>query len=205
MSQARRAEGLLGKPPFGGIPLGGGGGRFVAEGPGGRGRGPRPHPRVFLPQWVGSDFEARDVELKQAIARVSTEDGSGQFPVSGRLNLRLALRLPLGTLDDLEAYRGEGTAELTRATIGSLSLGHLAGRLNLADGLLDVTDIRGLMVERTNKSPPALTETRQVVGPLPAGGFRGRFRTNLKTPGHAEAQFEGHQLPLSALASSAQG
>ncbi len=162
---------------------------------------------VFLPQWIGSDFEVRDVELKQAIARVGSKNGGQEVPVSGRLGLKLALRMPLGTLRDLKAYRGEGTADLAGATIGNLSLGRLAGRLDLSSGVLELVHVRGRLVERPDddSSRPGATDPPPSAGPLPVGGFRGRFRADLAASEHAEAEFEGHQLPMKALMASAEG
>ncbi len=190
-----------------GLPLGRLGWKFRGEGLRSVANASDTRAGVFLPQWLGSDFEVRHVELKQAIARIGSGATLNKVPVSGRLDLRLALRMPLGTQHDLRAYRGEGTADLAGATIGSLRLGRLAARLGLSSGILDVAGVRGRLVERSDHdtSRPVATEPPPLTGPLPAGGFRGRFRTDLVTDGHAEAAFEGRQLPLSALASSVAG
>ena len=186
-----------------GIPLGRLAVKLRGEGPRPDGGAPGAGREVFSAQWLGSDFEVNDVELKHAVARV----GVGEVPVSGRLGLRLALRMPLGTMGDLKAYRGEGSADLAGATIGGVGLGRLSGRVALADGVLDVADVRGRLVARPgpDDAPPASTEPPPSAGPLPEGGFRGRLRADVAAGGQAEAEVEGHLLPLDALAASAEG
>ena len=43
----------------------------------------------FLPQWLGVDFQVRDVELEKALAHfdANATGGPREVPVSGRLNL----------------------------------------------------------------------------------------------------------------------
>ena len=86
------------------------------------------------------------------------------------------------------------------ATIGGLDLGRLKARLDLADGILELADLRGRMVDRPGGGgrPPA-TEPPPAEGPLPRGGFRGRVRAELVGQRRSELEMEGVELPIAEL------
>ncbi|MGP0063775.1 MAG: hypothetical protein ACLQGP_09280, partial [Isosphaeraceae bacterium] len=160
----------------------------------------------FLPQWLGGDFQVRDVELKQAMAHLDA-NGTGPsraVPVSGRLSLEANARLPLGSLDDLKIYAVRGTADLAGASIGGLDLGRLKGRLDLREGVLEVADLRGRLLDRPgDHGPPPPTDPPPAEGPLPPGGFRGRVRAELAGDRRIRLNFEGVELPIRELVAAA--
>jgi translocation and assembly module TamB len=178
-----------------------------------RGEGLRPIDRPagaakgpFLPQWLGVDFHVGDVELKPALARFDP-DGSGHpsaVPVSGRLGLEGNARLPLGSLDDLKVYTVRGSADLAGASIGGLDLGRLMGRLDLREGVLELADLRGRLVDRPEgHGPPTATDPPPAEGPLPPGGFRGRVRADLAADRKIQLNFDGVELPVRDLVAAA--
>ena len=151
----------------------------------------------FLPQWIGADFQVRDVELELALAKVewSLTRMERSVPVSGRLALEATARVPLGTLDDVKAYIVRGAADLAGASIGGLDLGRLKGRLDMKEGVLELADLRGRLVDRPEgHGRPGATDPPPAVGPLPPGGFRGRVRAELAADRKVHLDFEGVEL-----------
>ena len=146
----------------------------------------------------------KQVELKHAIARVETPDrpraALARSPVSGLLDLDARIRLPLGGLDDLAAYEGHGTADVAGALIGGLDVGRVRARLDLSEGILQVTELRGRIVDRPEGGGrPSPTEPPPAEGPLPRGGFRGRVRAELVGDHGLDVEMEGVELPVAEL------
>ncbi len=128
------------------------------------------------------------------------EGGPREVPVSGRVGLEVSVRFPLGALDDLKAYQAHGTADVAGATIGGLDLGRMRARLELTGGILEVTDLRGRMVDRpAGGGRPAATDAPTAQGPLPRGGFRGRVRAELTGDHGLQLDIEGVELPVAEL------
>jgi len=168
-----------------------------------RGEGLRPpatSKQTFLPQWVGADFEVRDEVLAGPTARLGASGGGREVPISGRLTLKAATRIPFGSFGDLGSYDARGSVALARASIGGLDLGRLDARFDLGGGVLDVADLRGRIAEGT---APETTDPPPSDGPLPTGGFRGKVRAELESPRSIRAEFDGHELPIAGLAAMA--
>ena len=161
----------------------------------------------FLPQWVRGAFRVKDVELDRALAHVETPKHPGEsrtLPVSGRLDLAADVRFPLGSLEDWKAYTARGGADIGGAQIGGLDLGRLRGRLELSDGILEIADLCGRVLDRPGGSgPPPETEPPPPTGPLPRGGFRGRIRAELVGDQDIRVDVQASELPIAELAAAA--
>ena len=105
--------------------------------------------RVFLPQWIDSNVEVSAVDLERAVAHFgSTNGGASELPVSGRLGLRLALRMPLGadegggeSLANPHAWSGSGRVEGPEVDIRSARFRRVSATLALKAGRLTVSDL----------------------------------------------------------------
>ncbi len=169
--------------------------------------GPARNEGPFLPQWIRGEFRVKGVEVDRALARLETPkhpEGTRPVPVSGRLELEAAIRFPLGSLEDWKAYTARGTADVSGAKVADLNLGRLKGRLDMADGIIEVADLSGRLLDRPEGGgrPPA-TEPPPAEGPLPRGGFRGRIRAAVVGDRNLEVDFEGAELPIADLAAAA--
>ncbi len=156
----------------------------------------------FLPQWIGGEFQVRDVELEKVLAHFDSTPtgGSRDVVISGRLAMEARARFPVGSLDDLKAYTVRGTADLAGASVGGLDLGRLKGRLDLHEGVLELTDLRGRLADRPQgDGPHRPTELPAADGPLPPGGFRGRVRAELVGDRKLHLDFDGVELPIGEL------
>ena len=105
----------------------------------------------FLPQWILGEFRVKDVDLDRTLARLETPkhpEGGHPVPVSGRLDLAAEIRMPLGSLDDWKAYHAGGRADIAGAQIGGLDLGRLSGRMKMSEGVIEVADLRGRLLDR---------------------------------------------------------
>ncbi len=153
---------------------------------------------LFLPQWVAAEFRVRDVELERALAQVesSSTRANRDVPVSGRLALEATARLPLGALEEMKAYTVRGAADLAGASIGGLDLGRLKARFDMKEGVLEVADLRGRLVDRGS---PGATDPPEADGPLPPGGFRGRVRADLSGDRKIHVDFDVAELPIREL------
>ncbi len=176
---------------------------------------PRPSPLApnpseeegpFLPQWVLGEFQVNGIELEHAMARLeSTKPGksSRAVPVSGRLDLQANIRFPLGSLNDWKAYQAHGVADVAGASIGTLDLGRLKGRVEMSDGFLEVADLRGRILDRPDDGGRAPeTEPPPASGPIPPGGFRGRIRSALVGHQRTEIEVDAVELPIDELATA---
>lgn len=164
---------------------------------------------VLLPKSISTQLELEDVDVAQLVAKVQYLSGLPAFPVpiSGRLSLKAEARIPLGALRDIKGYEFHGDVTLTGASIARVDFGRLTARLDLADGVFELKDLRGVLVDRPNggpdNPPPTVPPTVSQRGPLPTGGFRGNLRAEISPPGPLSARFEGNQLPLGELAAPA--
>jgi translocation and assembly module TamB len=161
---------------------------------------------VKLPKTISTEIDLEDVELSEVLARASLLGIKLPWEVAGRFSLKAQATIPLGTLRDLKAYVFHGQVTLSAASIAGVDLGHASARLDVADGVVELSDLRGQLVNRPDggsdnrPEPTAPIATR---GPLPPGGFRGRLRAELSPPGSMEARIEAEQLPLGELAAPA--
>lgn len=155
-----------------------------------------------LPKSLSTQVEFEDVDLRDVLARVQALGIPLPFTISGRLSLKAKAKIPLGSLRDVKAYAFHGEATLRAASIAHVDLGEIRARVDLEDGVLDLTEFRGVLVDAPEGDaahPPRPTEPVAREGPLPIGGFRGRLHAELSPPGRLEAHFEGNALPVGEL------
>lgn len=160
---------------------------------------------VHLPQSITTQMELEDVDLAQLIVKAQFLAGFPfPIPITGKLTLKATATIPLGNLHDVKQYAFHGDATLKNASVFKVDFRKLAARLDLADGLLELNDLRGALADRPDGGPdnPPAGPPPDVPehGPLPAGGFRGNLRAQLSPPGPLSARFEGSQLPVGELA-----
>jgi translocation and assembly module TamB len=118
------------------------------------------------------------------------------------LGLKATATIPLGALHDLKGYSFHGDLTLKGASIFQVDVGSVAARIDLAGGVIELTEFRGRLVDRPDggpDNPPAPQPPVATQGALPAGGFRGDLRAKLSPPGTLSARIEGNQLPLGEL------
>lgn len=166
---------------------------------------PRP-PVVQLPKSISTHLELEDVDLGQLIRRAEFLVGYPfPLPIAGRLSLKADATIPLGRLKSLKEYAFHGDLTLKRASAYRVDLGTMTARIDLADGLLVLKDLRGRLVDHPDggpDNPPEEAEAEVAIpvsGPLPPGGFRGDLRAALAPAGALTAAFEGVDLPLGEL------
>lgn len=164
-------------------------------------------PRIKLPESLTTHIELEDVHLDRLIARVDALLGYPiPVPITGRLALKAEARIPLGKLKSLRDYAFHGDLTLTRASIYGIDLGHVAARIDLEKSVLELSDVRGALVDRPDggpDNPPEDTGDVPRAGPLPPGGFRGSLRAELSATGRLSTRFTGVRLPLGELAAPA--
>ncbi len=167
---------------------------------------PHPEPKaggVKLPRTITTQLELEDVDVTQLIGRAQMLLGAPiPVPITGRMSLKAEATIPLGALKDLKGYVFHGDVTLTGASIFRVDFGRLASRIDLADGVLELTDLRGRLVDLPDGGPDNPPEASLAVaarGPLPPGGFRAHVRAELSPPGRLAVRFDGNQLPLGEL------
>ena len=155
-----------------------------------------------LPKTISTRIELEDVDLAIILAKAKKFGIEVPVPVAGLFSIKASATIPLGSLKDLKAYAFKGDASLKAASIDHVDLGLVTAHLELADGVLELSDFRGQLVDRPEgdeKNPPKPTTLPPVAGPLPPGGFRGRVRAVISPRGPATAKLEGDHLPLGEL------
>lgn len=169
-----------------------------------------PRPVIQLPKSISTHLELEDVDLGQLIARAELFLGFPfPLPISGRLSLNADATIPLGQLRSLKDYAFHGDLTLARASVYGVDLGRVSSRIDLADGVLDLKDLRGRLVDRPDggpDNPPTPSEAEVAVpatGPLPPGGFRGSLHAAVAPAGRLTARFEGVDLPIGELGAPA--
>jgi translocation and assembly module TamB len=159
---------------------------------------------VQLPRTITTQIELEDVDVSQLIGRAQLLLGAPiPVPITGRMSLKAEATIPLGELRDLRAYVFRGDVTLSGASIFRVDFGRLESRIDLADGVLELTDLRGRLVDRPDggpDNPPEASTAVAAKGPLPPGGFRAHVRAELSPPGRLAVRFDGDQLPLGELA-----
>jgi translocation and assembly module TamB len=159
---------------------------------------------VQLPKALTTQIELDDVDIAQLIARAKLLLGAPiPIPITGRMSLKADATIPLGALREVKRYAFHGDLTLTGASIYKVDFGRLAARIDLADGVLALTNLRGRLVNRPDggpDNPPSATAPAVAPdGPLPPGGFRANLRAELSPPGRLSVKFDGNQLPLGEL------
>jgi translocation and assembly module TamB len=162
-------------------------------------------PLIQLPKSLSTRIELEDVNLGQLIARAEALLGFPfPLPITGRLSMKADATIPIGRLHEIKGYAFHGDVTLAGASIYRVDVGRVSARVDLQDGVLVLSDLRGKLVDRPSggpDNPPAPTDSAAVPasGPLPAGGFRGTLRAEIDPPGKFSAHFEGNDLPLGEL------
>lgn len=163
-----------------------------------------PFGKIRLPQTVTTQLELQDVEIAQLIAKANFMLGVPfPVPVTGRLSLKASATIPLGKLDALKDYAFHGRMTITAASIYQVDIGRATARIDLANGGLELSDIRGVLVNRPDggpDNPPApVPDIVPDAGPLGPAAFRGTVRAQLSPAGRVTAAIEGVRLPLGEL------
>ena len=153
----------------------------------------------ILPKSISTEVEFEDVDLTQVLSKADALGIHLPFVAAGKLSLKAQATIPLGSLKDVKSYAFHGEATLTSAHVAGVDLGRLTARLDLEDGVLELSKFHGQFVELpagglTNKPPE--TDPIPEEGPLPPGGFRGHLRAELSPMGPLVAKFEGRDVPL---------
>jgi translocation and assembly module TamB len=165
-------------------------------------------PKVELPGSITTQIELEDVALSRLIERAEFLLGYPfPIPVTGRLSMKAEATIPLGRLRSLKDYAFHGDLTLTRASAYRVDLGHVSARVDLAEGVLALSNLRGRLIDRPDGGPdnPPTSEGDDVpvTGPLPPGGFRGSLHVDIAPAGKLTARFEGEHLPLGELTAPA--
>lgn len=157
---------------------------------------PRPERRkgIVLPQSITTELELAEVDVVTILRRAEALGVKVPVAVTGSLSLRARATIPLGTLTGVKGYGFEGEMSLAGASLDGVGLGRLASTVKLADGVLELTNLRG----RLGDLPPSAAPTPEA-GPLPPGGFRGDLRAEVAPAGRLHADFGGLGLPVGSL------
>ena len=155
-----------------------------------------------LPKSITTRIELEDVELQTVLDKAAKFGITVPVPVAGKFSIKATATIPLGSLKDIRGYAFHGDASLKGAVIDHVDLGQVTARLDLADGVAHLSDLRGQLLDRpsgsVNARPPA-TAAPAKEGELPVGGFRGNMKVEVAPRGLAFGRFEGKQLPLGEL------
>jgi translocation and assembly module TamB len=157
---------------------------------------------IRLPRTITTRIELEDVELVTIVEKAKKLGIEVPFPVVGRLSINATATIPLGALSDIKSYVFKGDATLKAASIDHVDLGLVLVHIDLADGVLNLSDFRGQLVDHPSggaNNPPRTTAVPPLAGPLAPGGFRANVHAAISPRGEASAHFEGDQLPLGEL------
>ena len=157
---------------------------------------------IRLPRTISTHIELEDVDLVTILEKARKFGIEIPVPIAGRLSIKASATIPLGSLRDLKGYVFRGDATLKGASIDHVDLGLVTAHLEFVDGVLDLSDFRGQLVDKPSgddKNPPRPTLVPPSIGALPPGAFRGRLRAMISPRGKASASLEGDHLPLGEL------
>ena len=160
-----------------------------------------PGSKLRLPKSITTKIELEDVDLSTILAKVAKFGIKPSFPIAGRFSVKATATIPLDSLQNLRGYVIHGDARLSRASIDYVDLGELAGHLDVEDGVVNLVDLRGVLIDKPTAGgpiPPAPPVPPRT-GPLPDGGFRANLRAEIAPRGMASAKIEGKRLPLGEL------
>ena len=159
-------------------------------------------PTVRLPRSFTTEIDLEDVELTTLVARAALLRIKLPSDLAGRFSLKARATIPLGNLRDVKAYVIHGRASLAGASIAGVDVGRASARLDLDDGILEMTEFEGVLVNLPDggcRNQPEPAEPIALNRPLPKGGFRGGLRAEISPPGRLLAHLEAVQLPLGEL------
>ena len=159
---------------------------------------------IQLPKSISTHIEFQDVDIAELLGRVKWLFGAPfPIPITGKLALKADATIPLGTMRDIKRYAFHGDLLLTAASIDRVDFGRLAARIDLADGQLTLSNLRGRLVNRPDggpdNPPPAIEVPIPTEGALPTGAFRATVRASLAPLGPLSVTFASNQLPLGEL------
>jgi hypothetical protein len=134
-------------------------------------------PRQLEPkQKPGAPGRTIDVSLKLSkVDLAKFVQGLGlklPFQVAGRLSLEVKASLPLDTPKDMKSYRASGSAEVTNLRLQGVQFNEIRGKVDYADGILSVPDVRGRIADGKGKPGTFTGSARLQVVPL--GPFTGK-------------------------------
>ncbi len=157
-----------------------------------------------LPKSITTQIELEDVDIHQLLVKAQYFTGVPlPLPISGKFSLKADATIPLGALKNIKAYSFHGDLTLNAASIAKTDFGRLMARVDLADGVLELKKLRGLLVDRPDggpdNPPAASTVDIPIQGPLPPGGFRCDLRAEVEPLGRLTGKLEGVQLPLGEI------
>ena len=161
---------------------------------------------ITLPRTVSTEVELEDVDLDMILDKARKYGIKIPVPVAGKFTLKAKATIPIASPGDLKQYLFHGEASLKAASIDHVDIGRIDAKLDLADGVLELSDFRGQFVDHPSGDddhPPIETGLPARDGALAAGGFRGGVKIQLAPRGRLSAHFEGHDLPLGELAAPA--
>ncbi len=155
-----------------------------------------------LPRTISTQIEFSDVNLATILQKAEKFGIKIPVPIAGKLSLKAKATIPLGSLRDLRGYAFQGDATLKGTSIDHVDLGYVSAHIELVDGVLDLSDLRGQLVDKPSGSdtnPPRPTNAAPVSDPLPPGAFRGSLHASISPRGPATVSLEGVRLPLGEL------
>jgi len=158
--------------------------------------------KLHLPKSITTSIELEDVDLVNVLAKVERFGIKVPVPVAGKFSIKAKATIPLGSFRDIRAYAFHGDASLKGASIDHVDLGQIFARLDLADGVVHLSDFRGQFVDKPSgdvHAPPPATAVPPREGELPVGGFRASLVVEVDPRGLAFGRVEGKQLPLGEL------
>ncbi len=143
------------------------------------------------PSYLDIKLGLNNVDLKELADRLNLHL---PFAVAGRLSFHLQVGLPINMPRELKAYRLKGDASLAWFALEGLRLEQVQARVNYADGVLVLEELKGQVPQATGPPAPGLK-------PAEGGSFAGSARAELFPAGDFTAQLKLERLPLNRLAS----
>ncbi len=160
-----------------------------------------------LPKSFSTRIRLRDVDLAKLARRAETLLGYKiPIPLAGRLSLTADATIPLESFRDARGYAFHGDLELKGASIARVDVSRFAARIDLAGGVLKLTNLRGRLVDRPDgdaSRPPPAGPLFAADDVLPPRGFRGELSAQLAPPGKVTAKLVGGALPLGEIVAPA--
>lgn len=157
---------------------------------------------IRLPKTISTRIELEDVDLVTILAKGEKFGIKIPVPVAGRLSIKADATIPIGSLKDIQAYIFRGDATLAGASIDHVDVGLVSAHVELVNGVLDLSDFRGQLVDHPSgdaQNPPRTTAEPPKTGELPPAAFRSHVRASISPRGPLTATIEGRQLPLGEL------
>lgn len=149
---------------------------------------PAPSPQ---PSYLELNLGLNNVDLQELARNLQVQL---PFAVAGRLSFHLQVSIPTNIPREMKAYRLNGSATLAWFTLEGLRLEQVEARVNYADGVLRLEELKG----QVPGTPAASVPTPQQNA---SGSFAGSARVELFPAREFTAQLKFERLPLDRLAS----